>query len=58
MLTADDVAVGLVPNVPVMPVGHADAARVTKELKPLTGVTVTDEEKDAGEFKGNWLRDS
>ena len=29
------------PNVPVMPAGHPDAANVTAELKPFAGVTVT-----------------
>ena len=32
---------GFVPNVPTMPEGHPDAAKVTAELKPFTGLTVT-----------------
>ena len=58
MLTTEDVTVGFVPNVPLIPAGHPDAARVTAALKPLAGVTVTEEEKDAAEFRGNWLSDS
>ena len=41
MVTTDEVVAGLVPNVAVMPVGQPDAARVTGEVKPLAGVTVT-----------------
>src|SRR5436305_1902585 len=37
--TEDDVA-GFVANVPVIPAGQLDTARVTAELKPLAGVTV------------------
>ena len=41
IVTADDVAAGLVANVPVMPAGQPDAASVTPELNPFAGVTVT-----------------
>jgi hypothetical protein len=40
MVTTDDVAVGLVAKVPVIPPGQFDAAKVTAELKPLAGVTL------------------
>ena len=53
MVTVDEAVAGFVPNVPVMPAGQPDAESVTPELKPLVGVTVTTEENDAGEFKGN-----
>jgi hypothetical protein len=51
--TVDEDVAGLVRNVPVMPAGQPDAASVTPELKPLLGVTVTTEENDAAEFRGN-----
>src|SRR5450432_1154954 len=41
MVTSDDAVGGFVPNVPVIPVGQLDAARVTAELKPLAGIIVT-----------------
>ena len=40
-MTVDEPVAGLVPNVPVMPVGQPDAASVTGKVKPLVGVTVT-----------------
>ena len=40
-VTNDDAVAGLVPKLAVMPAGQFDAARVTPELKPLAGVTVT-----------------
>ena len=41
IVTAELLVAGLVPNVPVMPAGQPDAANVTAELKPFTGVTLT-----------------
>ena len=41
MLTLEEALAGFVPNVPLMPVGHPDAASVTPELKPFAGITVT-----------------
>ena len=41
MLTLEEAVAGFVPKVPLMPVGHPDAANVTPELKPFAGVTVT-----------------
>ncbi len=41
IVTRDDAVAGFVPKVPVMPVGQPDVARVTAELKPFAGVTVT-----------------
>jgi hypothetical protein len=41
MVTVDEAVAGLVAKVPVMPAGHPAAARVTAELKPLVGLTVT-----------------
>ena len=46
IVTTEDVAAGLVPNVAVIPAGQPDAARVTAELNPVAGVTVTVEEPD------------
>ena len=40
IVTAEVVAVGLVANVPVIPTGQLDAARVTAALNPLTLFTV------------------
>ena len=40
-VTADVVAAGFVPNTPVIPEGHPEAARVTDPLNPPLGVTVT-----------------
>jgi hypothetical protein len=41
MVTIEDEVAGLVPKIPVIPGGQADAARVTPELKPYKGLTVT-----------------
>jgi hypothetical protein len=41
MVTVDEAVAGLVPKVPVMPAGQPDVAKVTVELKPFAGLTVT-----------------
>lgn len=41
IVTIEEAVAGFVPNVPVMPRGHPDAVKVTPELKPFAGVTVT-----------------
>src|SRR5438874_1153627 len=40
MVATDEAVAGFVANVPVIPAGQLDTARVTAELKPLAGVTV------------------
>ena len=41
IVKVEDAVAGFVPNVPVMPAGQFDAARVTALLKPSAGVTLT-----------------
>ena len=41
IVTTEDAVAGLVPKVPVMPVGQLDGANVTALLKPFAGVMVT-----------------
>ncbi len=41
IVSRDEVVAGFVPKVPVIPAGQPTVARVTEELKPLAGVTVT-----------------
>ena len=41
IVTAEDPVVGFVPKVPAMPAGQPEAVKVTAELNPFKGATVT-----------------